>query len=274
MKRFGAASVATLAVLFAVLPAGADVPALVSYQGVLTDSLGVELDGYFDLTFRLYDVPAGGAAALWTETQSVDISDGLFNVYLGELIALDPSVFTSASLYLGITVEPDQEMTPRLRMASVPYAILAGGLGCLPQTEVCNGVDDDCDGETDEDVDCDDGNPCTIDVCVDGECQHIGEPEVCNGIDDDCDGMTDEDVVDCDDAVSCTDDFCIDAHCVHVPVSGMCFIWGMCWIDGDRHPDNECLRCNSDLDPWNWTPVEDGTPCGDGGICEGGECIE
>jgi hypothetical protein len=42
------------------------------------------------------------------------------------------------------------------------------------ETEICNGVDDDCDGLTDEDVE--------------------RGPEVCNGIDDDCDGLTDEDV--------------------------------------------------------------------------------
>ena len=36
-----------------------------------------------------------------------------------------------------------------------------------PSEEVCNGVDDDCDGETDEGS-CDDGDPCTGDSC-DGE---------------------------------------------------------------------------------------------------------
>ena len=71
----------------------------------------------------------------------------------------------------------------------------------------CNGIDDDCDGETDEDFVVE---PCVIDV---GACAQVGsslchlghlycthsqnsiEPgvETCNGIDDDCDGETDED---------------------------------------------------------------------------------
>ena len=73
-----------------------------------------------------------------------------------------------------------------------------------PSTEVCNGVDDDCDGETDEGVD-GIGEPCGDDLgacapgllaCVDGEahCEGAQGPtdELCNGVDDDCDGEVDE----------------------------------------------------------------------------------
>ncbi|MDF1563569.1 MAG: MopE-related protein [Deltaproteobacteria bacterium] len=76
---------------------------------------------------------------------------------------------------------------------------------CQPDTvntETCNGVDDDCDGQTDEGL----GAPtCTINGCAGTRaCQGSGgwsscnpdfvDPESCNGIDDDCDGATDEDV--------------------------------------------------------------------------------
>ena len=47
--------------------------------------------------------------------------------------------------------------------------------------EVCNGLDDDCDGAVDEDI----PGGCT--PCV-------AQPEICNGKDDDCDGKTDEDI--------------------------------------------------------------------------------
>ena len=33
----------------------------------------------------------------------------------------------------------------------------------VPQDEACDGLDNDCDGQTDE-IDCDDGNPCTEDA--------------------------------------------------------------------------------------------------------------
>ncbi len=72
----------------------------------------------------------------------------------------------------------------------------------------CNGVDDDCDGDTDEDElrlgPCRFGEgACAHEgesVCVDGrvECRSASlnppqpQPERCNGVDDDCDGETDE----------------------------------------------------------------------------------
>ena len=75
---------------------------------------------------------------------------------------------------------------------------------CVPQQEVCNGMDDDCDGVVDN------GNPgggeaCDsglLGVCAAGEtvceggeivCDPLVEPqsETCNGMDDDCDGVAD-----------------------------------------------------------------------------------
>ncbi len=71
------------------------------------------------------------------------------------------------------------------------------------RNEVCNGVDDDCDGGTDEDLgdfECDTGlpGPCGSGAasCIGGDerCDPlvVARAEVCNGTDDDCDGRTDE----------------------------------------------------------------------------------
>ncbi|MCA9542391.1 MAG: hypothetical protein KC620_26020, partial [Myxococcales bacterium] len=68
----------------------------------------------------------------------------------------------------------------------------------LPGVEVCNNIDDDCDGTTDEDagVQCGAGACARRAACVDGveaECvPGLPGVEVCNDVDDDCDGMTDE----------------------------------------------------------------------------------
>jgi hypothetical protein len=69
-----------------------------------------------------------------------------------------------------------------------------------PGTETCNGIDDDCDGATDENLG---STTCgvgacrrTVNNCVGGVPQTCtpGTPgtETCNGLDDDCDGATDE----------------------------------------------------------------------------------
>jgi hypothetical protein len=86
-----------------------------------------------------------------------------------------------------------------------------------PAAEVCNGVDDDCDGSVDEDLGfdgCEISNAfgtCVGDeVCADGVlvCGAITPAaEACNGIDDNCDGTTDEgfDDLDGDGVADCAD---------------------------------------------------------------------
>jgi hypothetical protein len=81
------------------------------------------------MIFRLYDAATGGTP-LWTEqwtgSNGVKVSDGLFNVMLGSLTPIPTSLVTDhASLFLGITVGTDDEMTPRVQLGSVPFAVQA-----------------------------------------------------------------------------------------------------------------------------------------------------
>jgi hypothetical protein len=103
----------------------AGVPYLLNYQGKLATAGGTPVTATVNMTFCAYAAATGGAA-LWCETQSnVPVQNGIFNVLLGSVNALDPSIFTGQSLYLGVQVGSDPEMAPRQRIVSVGYAIAA-----------------------------------------------------------------------------------------------------------------------------------------------------
>ena len=101
----------------------------IAYQGRLTDADGNPLTDTYNMVFRLYDVASGGVPLWeeqWTGSNSVQASDGVFNVTLGSLTPIPQSVITGHdSLFLGITVGTDDEMTPRVQLGSVPFAVQA-----------------------------------------------------------------------------------------------------------------------------------------------------
>lgn len=101
----------------------------IAYQGRLASAGGTPLTQTISMEFRLYSVATGGAP-LWTEqwagSNSVQVSDGLFNVMLGSLTPIPQSVISgSSNLFLGITVGTDSEMSPRVQLGSVLFAVQA-----------------------------------------------------------------------------------------------------------------------------------------------------
>ncbi|RLC82685.1 MAG: hypothetical protein DRI79_14540, partial [Chloroflexi bacterium] len=100
-------------------------PQVMNYQGILKDAAGDPLNGTYTITFRIYDSEIGGTA-LWEETHAnVTVREGHFNVLLGYSTPLPDTLFSQPDRYIGVTVEPYTEMTPRQRIASVPYAFYA-----------------------------------------------------------------------------------------------------------------------------------------------------
>jgi hypothetical protein len=110
----------------------ADVPNTLNYQGVLTDNTGQPVTGSHQILFNLYEVPAGGTA-FWTETQTVQVTNGKFSVALGKTTSLDTTKFTGTT-YIGIKVDSGAEMAPRQQLTSVAYALKAGSIFNMPDT--------------------------------------------------------------------------------------------------------------------------------------------
>lgn len=174
--------------------------------------------------------------------------------------------------------------------SGIEYCYMGGWQDCTakePLAETCNGLDDDCDGSTDEDLDTDadsDGHysleSCSTpnDDCDDSDAEkYPGHAEDCDGQDNDCDQMIDE-------GCTCT---APDSQPCGSDV-GICTVgqhecqqdgtWGPC-LDADNHEvvlagaqteicDDLDNDCDGDTDEGN---PEGGGQCGtDEGVCQTG----
>ena len=141
---------------------------------------------------------------------------------------------------------------------------------CEPPAEECNNKDDDCDGQTDEDL--------GQDTCGMGECAHSADeckagvmqncnpfegagPEICDGKDNDCNGMTDENLLqECTTACGKGIEKCVDGQ------------WKDCSAPAPQQEicdnvDNDCNGQTDDGVSCDCTPPDSKT-CG----IEEGEC--
>lgn len=121
MMRINTRIVLLAATLMLAATTSQAVPPLISYQGQLNDQAGLPVNATISFIFSIYDVEAGGTA-LWTEGQTLLVSNGLFNVQLGAVQGLPSALFMKDELYLGIKVGADPEMTPRQRITSSAYS--------------------------------------------------------------------------------------------------------------------------------------------------------
>ena len=99
------------------------IPKQISYQGVLKDASGNILTGIFTITFKIYNDPSGGSA-LWTETQNITISNGLFSAQLGSTNPITTVPFNRIQ-FLGIMVGSGSELMPRTLLSPSPYSFMA-----------------------------------------------------------------------------------------------------------------------------------------------------
>jgi hypothetical protein len=103
------------------------IPPLVSYQGKVNDSAGEALTGTYQMIFRLYDFEA--SAPMWAEQQTVNITGGIYTVYLGagaNIVGggLAAALFSAGDRWLEVEIQ-GEVLSPRQQLSSVVYAFRA-----------------------------------------------------------------------------------------------------------------------------------------------------
>jgi len=102
------------------VPAAAEVPSTLSYQGVLRDNVGdVVPDDDYIIDFRIYDAEVAGTLH-WSELLTVSTSDGVFNAVLGEATVMH--IDFDAQYWLALSVAGEAELAPRVKLTAAPYA--------------------------------------------------------------------------------------------------------------------------------------------------------
>lgn len=104
---------------------------LISYQGTLTDENGSPVNETLSMIFEIYD---GSGNSKWgPETQSVNVSNGLFHVLLGSVEPI-PTTILGGDSYLDISVN-GESLLPRERLTSVLHAMEANTLPAGASTQ-------------------------------------------------------------------------------------------------------------------------------------------
>lgn len=130
------------------------IPGFISYQGRVVDALGVNVGAGTPVNrtviFRIWDNPSSTNTAnlIYSEAQTVTVSEGEFSVLVGQGVANTTetfgyseaakkladfsTVFSGSARYLGVTVAAaaaiattDNEITPRQQIVSTPFAMRA-----------------------------------------------------------------------------------------------------------------------------------------------------
>jgi hypothetical protein len=99
-------------------------PMKINHQGRLFDTAMMPVTGSHTMTFAIYS-SAATTTPLWTETQNLAFDDGYYATTLGAVSAFDKNLFGSGTMYLGITIDHDGEMSPREPIDSVPTAMVS-----------------------------------------------------------------------------------------------------------------------------------------------------
>lgn len=117
----------------------------VNFQGKVVNTDGTNVtNGSYTFLFCLYTTGNPSTActsgadndAVWRESKSVTVTDGVFQTGLGDTTTLPGSVdFNTDNIYLGVNFNANGQMTPLIRFTAVPYAFNADKIHGLSVTD-------------------------------------------------------------------------------------------------------------------------------------------
>lgn len=119
----------------------AEIPRLISFQGVLTDEAGAPVqDAQYPILFRIFDSETGGGEPLWAESQLATTVNGVFDVMLGASTALN---LPFDEPYWLETVTTAGTLTPRIKLAATAYSLRSAGIDDSVAVRSINGMQDE-----------------------------------------------------------------------------------------------------------------------------------
>src|ERR1017187_10023233 len=112
-------------ILLSFTASAANVPQVINFQGRLTDSLNNPRTGNINFTFKVFDSLAAGnqlhTGNPWSESQTIAVTNGVFNAEIGSVSPIPYAVFTGTAVYLEITIG-GETLSPRETLVTSPFA--------------------------------------------------------------------------------------------------------------------------------------------------------
>ena len=117
----------------------------INFQGKVVNTDGTNVtNGSYNFLLCLYTTSSPLTActagsnndAVWRESKSVTVTDGVFQTALGDTTTLPGSVdFNTDNIYLGINFNSNGQMTPLIQFTAAPYAFNADKIHGLSVTD-------------------------------------------------------------------------------------------------------------------------------------------
>jgi hypothetical protein len=117
-------SILTAALLLSASLLHANVPALINYQGLLTDINGNVVSGSKTVSISIHDAATNGTQIYSESIGNVTVQNGIYSFQFGSGPTFTTTLATGSQHWLQVTLDGVPQ-TPRERLVSVPFAMKA-----------------------------------------------------------------------------------------------------------------------------------------------------